>query len=47
MHAFRLANEFGISKLNDGELGTELGTRLHKMKFGPTLFLKSFDINIK
>lgn len=44
--AFEIAHNMGIKYLNDGELGTEIGTKQHKMKFEPLLFLKSFDVVI-
>ena len=44
-----LINEFknmGCIKMNDGELGSEIGTREHKLRFKPIAFLKSFDLDI-
>lgn len=43
-HIFDRANKQGLIYLNDGELGTEQGTRKHKLNFKPVNFLKSFDI---
>lgn len=43
LHVFSLAKNYGILKLNDGELG-EFGTAQHKMTFKPSQFLSSFDL---
>ncbi|MCJ7805298.1 DUF2156 domain-containing protein [Patescibacteria group bacterium] len=43
-YAFLRAKEMGIKYLNDGELGTEEGTRRHKLNFKPIEFLKSYDV---
>lgn len=43
-YAFKLAKQKGIKWINDGDLGTEIGSSTHKLKFKPKLFLKSFDI---
>ncbi|MEK6913493.1 MAG: phosphatidylglycerol lysyltransferase domain-containing protein [Nanoarchaeota archaeon] len=40
------ANKKGALFLNDGELGIENGSREHKLRFKPCMFLKSFDIVI-
>lgn len=37
----------GVLWINDGELGSEPGTREHKMRFQPVNFLQSFDIQIE
>lgn len=46
-HVFELAERRGIVHLNDGELGTEEGTREHKLQFEPVRFLKSFDLIVR
>lgn len=45
-HSFSIAKEWGLKKLNDGELGEEEGTRAHKLSFKPTEFVQSFDLFI-
>jgi hypothetical protein len=46
-HVFRKASSLGITHLNDGDIGTEEGTRKHKMQFQPVQFLRSFDIKVR
>jgi len=46
-YCFEKSQKMGIKYLNDGELGTEIGTREHKLHFKPSTFLKSFDVDIK
>jgi len=46
-HCFDRAYEWGIKFLNDGELGSEYGTREHKLRFKPVEFLQSFDIVVQ
>jgi len=43
---FSVFKENRIKWVNDGELGSELGTREHKLHFQPINFLQSFDITI-
>lgn len=43
-HVFNIANKWHLKLLNDGELGSEEGTKSHKLGFKPVYFLKSFDI---
>jgi hypothetical protein len=43
-HVFQKAKSMGIDFLNDGELGIEEGTKNHKLRFKPVIFLKSFDL---
>lgn len=45
-HVFNIAKSKRIVYLNDGELGSEMGTREHKLRFKPVIFLKSFDVYI-
>ena len=42
---FDIANEAGLSKINDGGVGTEQGTVDHKSGFRPT-FTRSYDIQV-
>lgn len=44
---FEEFNNKGVLWINDGELGSEPGTREHKMRFQPVNLLQSFDIQIK
>ncbi len=46
IRCFKTASEWGLNFLNDGELGSEPGTRNHKLAFKPTMYLKSFDVFI-
>lgn len=46
LYTAQLLSESGITHINDGELGYEQGTREHKLRFKPIMFLKSFDINM-
>lgn len=43
-YIFGKAKSMGIKYLNDGEMGSEDGTRNHKLRFKPVMFLKSFDL---
>jgi len=43
-YCFFQAKKWGIKFINDGELGSEVGTRVHKLGFKPIEFLKSFDV---
>lgn len=45
-YCFFKARQMGIKRLNDGELGSEKGTREHKLRFKPVMFLKSLDLVI-
>lgn len=47
LNIFEEFNKKSILWINDGELGSEPGTRKHKMRFQPVNFLQSFDIQIK
>ncbi|HEY4483584.1 MAG TPA: hypothetical protein VI752_00190 [Candidatus Paceibacterota bacterium] len=44
LDAFREASQNGMTYVNDGELGSELGSASHKMKFNPSMFLRSYDV---
>jgi hypothetical protein len=46
-HVFLKAHAMRMTRLNDGDLGTERGTRNHKLQFQPVAFLQSFDILIR
>jgi hypothetical protein len=46
-HVFLKADSLGLTHLNDGELGTENGTRNHKLQFQPVMFLRSFDVVLR
>ncbi|MEI7689367.1 MAG: phosphatidylglycerol lysyltransferase domain-containing protein [Candidatus Saccharibacteria bacterium] len=44
---FEIASSQGIDFINDGELGTEDGTRIHKLQFQPILSRKVYDFYFK
>lgn len=46
LHVFNELKKMGAKYANDGELGSEEGTRNHKLRFQPCMFLQSFDLNI-
>lgn len=45
LYIAQMQSDRGITHINDGELGYELGTREHKLRFMPKMLLKSFDIS--
>lgn len=47
LHVFKQLKLMGANYVNDGELGYEEGTRLHKLRFKPIKFLQSFDLKIE
>jgi hypothetical protein len=44
LKAFDEVQRLGVKWVNDGELGNEKGTAIHKMKFQPRRFVSSYDI---
>jgi hypothetical protein len=44
LHVVESFKRVGCEYINDGELGTEEGTRQHKLRFKPVEFYQSFDV---
>lgn len=44
LYVFKYLREKGVKYINDGELGSEQGTREHKLRFMPVRFNKSYDL---
>lgn len=44
LYVFKYLQEQGVKYINDGELGSEQGTREHKLRFMPVRFNKSYDL---
>lgn len=44
LYVFKYLQEKGVKYINDGELGSEQGTREHKLRFMPVRFNKSYDL---
>lgn len=44
LYVFKYLQEKGVKYVNDGELGSEQGTREHKLRFMPVRFNKSYDL---
>jgi len=47
LHIFDSLKQLNCLYVNDGELGTESGTREHKLRFKPIFYLKSYDLEVK
>lgn len=44
LYVFKYLKGKGVKYINDGELGSELGTKEHKLRFMPVQFNKSYDL---
>lgn len=44
IYCFQKAKEMGVKYINDGEIGNEVGTREHKLRFQPIKFFQSYDV---